>query len=78
MAKIENFLQLSSTTQDSGEICEVSTTVDKDVEEEESKDEVIDVENEEKKVKSEPQVGLFLTKFRPKFGFQTCLGRNRS
>ena len=82
--KISDILQLSSSQTknlDSGEICEVSTTVDKDSEESTSKftsfllckisreivlledevskvgDEVIDVENEEKKeVKVEPQV----------------------
>jgi len=63
--------QDSSNIHDSGEICEVSTTVDKDEESEEqqkirknaTQDEVIDVETEEKakEVKSEPQVDLIET-----------------
>ena len=60
-----------SDSQDSGEICEVSTTVGKDEENENqpfakvakdkmsSQDEVIDVESEEKEVKTEPQVIIF-------------------
>ena len=67
VAKIGDILQLnqdSPSIQDSGEICEVSTTVDKDEESEDrnrkttTQDEVIDVETEEKakEVKSEPQV----------------------
>ena len=59
--------QDSPSIQDSGEICEVSTTVDKDEESEDRnrkttpQDEVIDVETEEKakEVKSEPQVKMF-------------------
>ena len=62
--------QDSPNIQDSGEICEVSTTVDKDEDSEHDQqktrksnsvqDEVIDVETEEKakEVKSEPQVIL--------------------
>lgn len=74
VAKISDFLQLNHAAssivnerqQDSGEICEVSTTVGKDLEDNDkpakstSHEEVIDVETEEraavKKVKSEPQV----------------------
>ena len=71
VAKIGDILQLnqdSPNIQDSGEICEVSTTVDKDEDSEHDQqktrksnsvqDEVIDVETEEKakEVKSEPQV----------------------
>ena len=69
VSKIGDILHLnqeSPSIHDSGEICEVSTTVDKDEESEEhqrirknaAQDEVIDVETEEKakEVKSEPQV----------------------
>lgn len=86
VAKISDFLQLNHAAaaaaaaaanvnpnqQDSGEICEVSTTVGKDLDDNDkpaklnSLDEVIDVETEEnqaKKVKSEPQVSvIFPTK----------------